>query len=701
MEKRRARLVALMIAFCAATAVPCSWDDTPAFAFSVRPDDPIDLYVDGRIGIIQPTFARSHLVVAYRYLSGNPPRDEERAGMLALIAHRLKEDPAVDGAAAWESARAEFRGVKPGRSQEDERNHTKYAWFMNCPASAFLTAVNTLRDRSAKLGAKHPAVTSWLDAQEIVFSNCGEGENIPAPADASLPAIIKADRAYQIAAANFYAMRYDDAHGQFLKIASDVQSPWRQTARVVAARALLRKSTLTAEESDGEYPYEEETMRQAEAELRAILADASMKPVHEAARQLLAFAVFRLNPQQRLDETAKILAGSDLSADSVRTALADYTLLLDRDLKTAGDLTDWIRTFQSGPLTHALEQWRATKKPHWLVAAMAHATPKEANELREASAKIGPDSAAYPTIVFHRARLSMGDVRAELDRALALDDDRLGAGSRNLLLAQRRATARSVAEFIRDAQLIPIGLAAEQTVDTYDQPVIPEDAAALMTHSMPLRMLAEAATMKDPPAKFRNPILVAAWTRAILLDREDVASQLFPTVLALRPGIDPRFTVWKNASGDERRFAAADLVVHYGGLTPNVPAFGGRIAYDNDIESVNHNGGNWWCTRVPEERANVPPFLAAATDVAEEQLALTEESTATTWMLRTFIERASTHPKDPRVPEALALAIQGTRWTCGDSETDKLAERAFGVLHKKYATTQWAKDTPYWYRSGW
>jgi hypothetical protein len=87
-ERRRAVRVAVLIALCAATAVPCSFDETPAFSFRIRPDDPIEDYVNGRIGIIGREYARSHLVVvlslAQRQSSvGGRPRRLPRSSPMA------------------------------------------------------------------------------------------------------------------------------------------------------------------------------------------------------------------------------------------------------------------------------------------------------------------------------------------------------------------------------------------------------------------------------------------------------------------------------------------------------------------------------------------------------------------------------------------------------------------------------------------
>lgn len=695
MDKVRVAVIALL---CAATAVPCSFDMTPALAFNLRPDAPVELYTRGRLGVLRPAYARSHLVIAYRYLSGNPPTAEEEAGFRQLLEHRLKETPVRRANDEWENARAAVRGVKPGTPPYTDRRLASYGWFVNCADDAFDTAIRTLQKHVKTYGAKHAAVASWLDAQEIVFANCDQGNDVPKPAEAALPAAIRADRTYQIAAAHFYATRWDDARSHFFAIAKDAQSPWRHTARVVAARALLRQSTVNGNYNDS-YTYVEVPMLQAEKELRAILADPAASSVHPAARQLLDFALFRTNPKQRLAEAAKILSGSKASAQRVANELADYTYLLDRDIEGSDDMTQWIRAFQNGGDV-ALKRWRATKKPHWLVAALVHAKPDHAGELLEASTGV-----TQPTVAFHRARLLIGAgrhdaARAELDAALAMAGD-LPTSGRNLMLEQRRGLARTLGDYLRDAQATPVGYEVEQST-LYEEPVplIPEDAARVMSRSMPLALMAEAAIDPTLPPSVRNPILVAAWTRAVLLEREDVAAQLTPRIVETYPALAPRVKLLQS------RFAAADLIVHYGGLQPHVRPLDSRIAEARDIEAVHHGGTeNWWCVSgarfYPGIEPSLPLFLEEHRQAAaEENEALDALGSGPSWMLRTILDHARSQPNDPRVPEALSLAILGTRWSCGDANTSALARRAHALLQKQYGATQWAKETKYWYNAG-
>ena len=59
------------------------------FITSRLPDYPLEPYAAGKIGIVLPTYARSYLVVAYRYFNGKPLTPAEQAAALKLWTERL------------------------------------------------------------------------------------------------------------------------------------------------------------------------------------------------------------------------------------------------------------------------------------------------------------------------------------------------------------------------------------------------------------------------------------------------------------------------------------------------------------------------------------------------------------------------------------------------------------------------------------
>ena len=399
--------LAIVIALVGAVvATPCSFDVEPRLYFDVRPDAPIRRYVDGNLGILQPLYARSHLVVAYRYLSGRPPTAIEREGFAQLLEHRLDERSLdyVPPAERWERLRVLIRGVQFTRAPERSRaiEGEEYEWIDNCTDDAFNTAAATLADRVKTFGATSEAVDAWLDAQEIVFGNCAEGEGEVPPAAGALPALIRADRQYQMAAADFYAFNFERARKRFQDVARDSRSPWRATARLVATRALIRADSLAVTVP------EDDPLGVAQEELRAMLSDRSMASMHDAAWGLLAYITARRNPQQRYDEAVQGLLRGEPTARRARTDLADYTVLWDKEVTGDDELTDWVRTFQGGDLAHARERFKVTRGKHWLVAALTHVKTEDAAaaaELLAASKNIGPDYPGYAAVVYHRARL--------------------------------------------------------------------------------------------------------------------------------------------------------------------------------------------------------------------------------------------------------------------------------------------------------
>ncbi|PYS74027.1 MAG: hypothetical protein DMF69_03210 [Acidobacteria bacterium] len=68
------------------------------------------------------------------------------------------------------------------------------------------------------------------------------------------------------------------------------------------------------------------------------------------------------------------------------------------------------------------------------------------------------------------------------------------------------------------------------------------------------------------------------------------------------------------------------------------------------------------------------------------------------YLSRQVIQWATKNPADPRVPEALHLAVNSTRFGCTNKETGRSSKAAFDLLHQKYPTSSWAKKTKYWFK---
>jgi hypothetical protein len=295
----------------------------PIFVFENSPDLPFNEFTNGKIGIVLPTFGRKTLVIAYRYLNGGSFTSDEQAELIGALKGKAPEDDGTAAVKAWVKARKEVFGDDDKLPEiYTERQHGEgYDFFPNCTRNAFEVATETLKDRVTRYGAEDKNVHTWLAAQDTVFQNCSRGAQVPNELGAESPEWLRKDREYQIAAAHFYSLNFDEARARFEKIAADVDSPWQELAAYLVARTLVRQASLAGTEELKRAGYE-----RVEAYLQIFLATGGKYA--PAGQRLLALVKYHLHPEERVVELARGLAeGSD---DNLRQDLIDYVWLLDK-----------------------------------------------------------------------------------------------------------------------------------------------------------------------------------------------------------------------------------------------------------------------------------------------------------------------------------------------------------------------------------
>lgn len=742
-----AALLAIAL-FSSTTAFACGpFMLETVFVYTVHPSYPLQNFAAGRIGVLQPTYARSYLYVAYRHLSEAPFTTDEQQALTRLWKERLDfYSPTSDEDLfkAWLEARKKVAlddpTISPYRNREKPNEWESY---LNCPQDAFDTAAATLNERIAKYGAEDSAVKTWLAAQDEVFSNCGGGSAIPAQLPADADALQRADREYQIAAANFYSANFEEAKKRFEAIAADKNSPWQQTANYLVARALTRKASLgPAEQKD-------ESLSQAETQLRKILADNSFHSLHAAATRLLNLVRLRLHPRERLRELAQTLANKTPNSN-LKQDLTDYTMLLDTflerdeaepapaEIPKEEDLSDWIANFQvsgNDASEYALARWQATGSHPWLIAALTHTEGKDpkASELIAEALKVKSTSAAFVSARFHAIRLLMeqgknADARKLLDQSLNTDRALLDESSANLFTSKRMLLAQSLPEFLADAARVPATLSwnddgrelpteeswrSGERTEQSGKPFFDRDAGHAFNEQLPISVLKEAVKSNALPTGPRRDLAQAVWLRAALLGDTNTADELAPVLVDLVPELKPFLSKYQaSTQHDEKKFSAIYAWLKFPGLEPVVDIGFGR---EEPLHKQDTYRDNWWCRSVveptyPEESKEVsyftatagpPPAFLTPTEVqkgAAEAAALKALGTAPNYIVRQVIEYANRHTADPRVPEGLHLAVRTTRYGCTDKETARWSKAAFDLLHRKYPNNPWAKKTPYWFK---
>jgi hypothetical protein len=482
---------------------------TPIFVFDSRLENTED-FARGNIGIIQPTYYRSVLLVAYRTLNKLPFSAYEQKELVrdwqAEYEYVDNNEPIRTAAIThWLAARKKVlaTGTAPEISTDRSFNNG-YDVFLNCTVSAFDNATKTLAARIAEHGLTDKYVNQWVQAQDQVFANCSETNTVPDEANADAPAWVKNDRDYQIAAAYFYATNYDAAEKLFSAIAQNKSSPWRDTAVYLLSRVSLRKASAVS--SDDSLDAQNQQARalvyyqQAEKQLNSILADPGLVQFHDSARQLLNLTTFRTNPEKLHNTLAKKLLAT-AENEHFYQDLTDYRWILDKvatpdavnlrqKLRQQSDLTDWIFTLQrdendgyalavekslitnnkawlvafltkanKDAFAHALEKWQATKNEAWLVASLIKATKDSPNlaDLMTASKAVARSSPAFLTVNYYLVRLQIAqgqtdEPRKMIDSILSDKSLPLSVSTTNQLLSERLLLAQNLDEFVRFSQ---------------------------------------------------------------------------------------------------------------------------------------------------------------------------------------------------------------------------------------------------------
>ncbi len=781
-------------------AQACGPDFFPdTFVRSARPDLP-NLYVKGQLGILQSSFPRADLLVAYRYLNGGTLDGHEQKGWSPTYPlseqyygqnqeQTPAEEPAGEAPASrWTAARTAFDDP-PGPVEQERKIkiHTAQGYeyetsFLNCSDDAFRTAVRTLRDRERQWGAKSEALRNWIYGQDAVFKNCDGGRTLPEAAPAGSPPLLVQDRAYQTAAAEFYSMDFEAARAGFAAIGQDRASPWRPIAGYLVARALIRQAYFARPQPAD---YDPALMKAAQQQLQAYVAENPPSAMRSAALAQLALVRIRTEPEQRARELGLLVGGPDhddryaqdlqdllwvaeektpdglraqpqpwmqvpdelhpgsmrtatkLEIESATTARRSQAYAGSAQIREAAPILDWAITLQAlapESAQHALKMWQSTRSLPWMVAALM-LTPNDAafgkgtqpEDLLAAAAMVPPDSPAWQTIAYHRARLLLAAGRATDARTVLREFsarlEKASAAERppssvNALRGLMMTAAPSEAEFFSYILRTAVLWSSEEyssvrecrevmknparrydCVASVESLQMDADAAAALNRYAPLSLWLQAAKSTSLSAQLRLAVATEGWTRAILLSDKDAAAAF----VALLPEKLREQAAQNSVSGPWM------TLLRNPGLRPYVNA-GTQRAYSYDfVESYRDN----WCYQPDENRTAIAPaFLSRE----ERQRGINDaqklEPIRSVFVGQQIVRQVEEHPENPDSAEALFLVLRMIRYGCVEpaapasantpqtiaitytpeaKELLELKQHAARLLRRHYAGSPWTR----------
>ena len=820
MDARMSRVLCLLSALCFALPAASCGPDFPEAIFvkQYRPDEPYAKFVAGRLGVPRESYRVRQLAIAYDVLTGRSlSADEQRQAIAAdvVLANDTDQEPAkADGYAAWMKARSAYGATAASSNAGDGVVNASdgmmrsvpgasYEQFVNCLDDGFATAARTLAERQAAYGARSAEVVEWVHGQDEVFSNCADvpGGMVQgvwrqaAPPPAMVPAVLtnaprwlKQDRAYQIAAAQFYSVQYADALKSFQAIAADKSSPWSVIAEYLTVRTMIRAATIgqaEAEDSLKTAGAEREQARadevtglkQAQAALKAMQGEERMRPLAAAIGHLLDWLALRIDPKAQQTVLAARLHGredSNFGQDLIdltyaseedenfqpdpADAAADMRLrrkgevgpgVLSADAKPGVAMTAWLRAVMTEDEATALANWRAHHETAWLVAAMMSAKPGDASsaELIDAAAKVAESDPGYVAVTYHRLRL-MGPtaaMRSELLKVQPAIERTQGPSATNLFAALDGATAPSLEAWLRTAGQVPAAIsydgdefadegANEKPMEQVcgparrdrDVKLFTPPAADALNVGMPLSVMARAAESGELAPNLRFELAQSTWTRAVLLNRPEIARRMTPILEGCRAAWKDVLTTYDGAhDADARHVAGLLAMMRFASTEPDVRAGEERA---EGFATYSLYRDNWWGDTVttPSASANFEAgFAQPANDAqsndpvvranamlmasslnfltAEERAnarreveALEKIPGASDYFAREALAWWRAHPKDTADAELLGEAMRVARNAPRTDETADNERALVEALHRAFPQSEWAKRYTTW-----
>ncbi|HET8783843.1 MAG TPA: hypothetical protein VFM63_15625, partial [Pyrinomonadaceae bacterium] len=478
---------------------------------------------------------------------------------------------------------------------------------------------------------------------------------------------------------------------------------------------------------------EAEILRAVEVQFQRPLLPEETKDIKDLHKSALEQRARLISPNSRWRRQD----WSRYEGDYYRTD--ELTLELVPAFLRADDLSDWIFTLQvrdPHAYRHAFAKWRQSDSRAWLVTSLVKAETSSPGlqEIMNAAEKVAPTDSAYATVVYHLVRLKTD--MGQLTEARKLLDDvmsqtaLLPVSAQNQFLEQRTRFAGGLSEFLKSAQRKPVafykyGMIASlhelyerekefwnpeymsRTEEEFERDLaneykdllpwddrfsFDEGTIDILNWHFSVQLLIEAARSPSVPGYLKRNLLRAAWTRAILLNEHKVALEIVPDLLEFAPEMSPVLKPYvKSTTANERQRAALFALLKTPDLSPYLSF---AVSLDATYEPTEYYMAQaWWCPLPQTDYVNdqtvpkvVPklPFLTAAQMEAasREKRALLDLGDAKSYLGKQVLEWARSSPNDPRLPEALFIAVKANdqyKYGCDgwahDEETKNSAEK--------------------------
>jgi len=570
------------------------------FFMSSRPDQPVREFIATPAGFY-PDYRVPYQVIWYWHLRGERFTPEALSVLAATLPSVANDDhqTGVDNAwKRWSQVRRDayktlgrpLAGAKDKDIAEQPPSRWNGDFFNNrvsCYEDAFANAASTLQQRMGhwrKDKAAAPSLLLWLAMQDWVFGYCGNATEVTSPVlpDTS-PAWLKADYAYQRAAASFYAQEAAplSADQAFEAIAADRTSPWKDLAAYMRLRTLARANpgseagrtrTTTKEDLADALKAQKDLTARVDAVAGPLLANPKLQALRPSIYRLReALRIRLLLPRQRMQVLANglhTIGNPDVAAARILLLNHEMRVCLYAGCDALGpdqsdDLLLWLNTvrgFTGATPTREDDDWqdrtswRAWQRSHalhWLFAAVHFVPDADTGRwasLQQALAEVPIDHpAGYAARQLRAMRLRANNdhagVRNLLADAAASPLIAHSVSGQNLVKALLLPSAQTEDEWQRLAVRTVAGIRDPEAEDVVSPITLTtafdRDVTQVLNRNAPLSLWLRLASYSRLHASTRNALLETAWTRAVLAEQFPMAREAARLRSSAQPPIPP------------------------------------------------------------------------------------------------------------------------------------------------------------------
>jgi len=434
----------------------------------------------------------------------------------------------------------------------------------------------------------------------------------------------------------------------------------------------------------------------------------------------------------------------------------DETTKKDFILQNGGDFSQWVLLWKNGKpelADFAAERYRKTKSLPWLIACLRLMPPNlpGREEILRDAAKIPETSPAYLTVRYYyflfllKSETDRKKIARELDLFLKTIENKENPAAWDCFVNLRMLASSSLEEALRYSVRKATGLVMDEgiwEVCSTDIVLLDKKIKRVFNESLPLEEWVVFALRDDlfPPYISRH-LRLTAFVRAVLMDRLDTAEKIARKLSSTDPALKKDLSAFLEAgSPKEKKFTAVFFILRYPRLNAFLDVTSDEIIAENlPMNKLDNYRRNWWnwknqgdysyptyyynlydydydiydngepdfegrvCDEEHRRKIYDTAYLNKLLPARTIEEAASENQkmrgiTAPNSLADAVIKYAAENPKDPRVPEALHLAVRATRYAgFSDEKTSGYSKKAFLLLHRRYPHNPWTKKTPYWY----